>query len=105
VETQKDEEVTSVLLHEQRIFKPREEVIRDAIVKDWEAELKAGEDLEKYWGEKALQFEWFARWTKVLDDSNKPFYKWFIEQWSELNLLIYVATNRIFFFSEVVKNF
>jgi len=79
VETQKDEEVTSVLLHEQRIFKPREEVTRTAIVKDWEAELKAGEDLEKYWGEKAQQFEWFAPWTKVLDESNKPFYKWFVD--------------------------
>jgi len=79
VETQKDEEVTSVLLHEQRIFKPREEVTRIAIVKDWEAELKAGEDLEKYWGEKAQQFEWFAPWTKVLDESDKPFYKWFVD--------------------------
>jgi len=79
VEPQKDEDFTSVLLHEQRIFKPREEVIKTAIVKDWEAELKAGEDLEKYWGEKALQFEWFIPWTKVLDDSNKPFYKWFVD--------------------------
>ena len=79
METQKDEEVTSVLLHEQRIFKPREEVTRIAIVKDWEAELKAGEDLEKYWGEKAQQFEWFAPWTKVLDESDKPFYKWFVD--------------------------
>ena len=79
METQKDEDFTSVLLHEQRIFKPREEVTRNAIVKDWEAELKAGEDLEKYWGEKAQQFEWFAPWTKVLDESNKPFYKWFVD--------------------------
>jgi acetyl-CoA synthetase len=79
VKTQKDEEVTSVLLHEQRIFKPREEVTKNAIVKDWEAELKAGEDLEKYWGEKAELFEWFAPWTKVLDESDKPFYKWFVD--------------------------
>lgn len=79
METQKDEEFTSVLLQEQRIFKPREEVIRTAIVKDWEAELKAGEDLEKYWGEKAQQFVWFAPWTKVLDESNKPFYQWFVD--------------------------
>ncbi len=79
METQKEEDFTSVLLHEQRIFKPREEVTRTAIVKDWEAELKAGENLEKYWGEKAQLFEWFAPWTKVLDESNKPFYKWFVD--------------------------
>ena len=79
METQKDEDFTSVLLHEQRIFKPHEEVTSTAIVKDWEAELKAGEDIEKYWGEKAQLFEWFAPWTKVLDESNKPFYKWFVD--------------------------
>jgi acetyl-CoA synthetase len=78
VETEKDGEVTSVLLREERIFNPHEEIIKAAFIKDWEAELKAGEDFEKYWEEKAQQFEWFAPWTKVLDDSNKPFYKWFV---------------------------
>ncbi len=79
METQKDEEVTSVLLHEERIFNPRDEIIQAAHVKDWEAELKAGQDFETYWEKKAKQFEWYAPWTKVLDDSGKPFYKWFVD--------------------------
>ncbi|HEY0196782.1 MAG TPA: acetate--CoA ligase, partial [Methanobacterium sp.] len=37
-----------------------------------------GKDIEKYWAEKAEQFEWFKKWDKVLDESNKPFYKWFV---------------------------
>jgi acetyl-CoA synthetase len=79
VETQKDEEVTSVLLHEERIFNPRDEIMQAAHVKDWEAELKAGQDFETHWEKKAKQFEWYAPWTKVLDDSGKPFYKWFVD--------------------------
>ena len=32
---------------------------------------------EKFWAEKAEAIDWFRKWDKVLDDSNKPFYKWF----------------------------
>ncbi len=79
METQKDEEVTSVLLHEERIFNPCDEIIQAAHVKDWEAELKAGRDFETHWEKKAKQFEWYAPWTKVLDESGKPFFKWFVD--------------------------
>lgn len=68
---------TDVLLQEKRIFEPDEDIIRQAHVKNWEAEIEKGKDLEKYWAEKAEQLEWFQRWDKVLDDSQKPFYKWF----------------------------
>jgi len=78
LETQKEAEITSVLMHEERIFYPGADIVEAAIVKDWEAELKAGEDIEKYWGDKAKHFEWFARWKKTLDDSNRPFYQWFV---------------------------
>jgi acetyl-CoA synthetase len=33
---------------------------------------------EKFWAEKAEAIDWFKKWDKVLDDSNKPFYKWFL---------------------------
>lgn len=69
---------TTVLLKEKRLFEPGKEVVEKAHVKDWEAERKKGKDLEKYWGEKAENFVWFKKWGKVLDDSNKPFYKWFV---------------------------
>jgi acetyl-CoA synthetase len=77
--SQKEEELTSVLMEEERILYPSEAVKTAALVKDWDAELKAGENLEKYWSDKAEQFEWFRKWTKTLDDSNKPFYKWFVD--------------------------
>ena len=28
--------------------------------------------------ERAEELEWFQRWDKVLDDSNAPFYQWFV---------------------------
>ena len=68
---------TSVLLDEKRIFTPDTETLERANVKDWEAEIEKGKDFKKYWAEKAEQFHWFKKWDTVLDDSNKPFYKWF----------------------------
>ncbi|NTW97972.1 MAG: acetate--CoA ligase, partial [Oscillochloris sp.] len=32
---------------------------------------------EEFWSDMANQLEWFSPWEKVLDDSNKPFFKWF----------------------------
>jgi propionyl-CoA synthetase len=34
-------------------------------------------DPEGFWGDAAEEITWFKRWDKVLDDSNKPFYRWF----------------------------
>ncbi|RJS49011.1 MAG: acetate--CoA ligase [Methanobacterium sp.] len=82
---------TSVLLDERRIFKPNYELVEEAHVKNWEAELEKGKDLEKYWAEKSEQFEWFKPWDKVLDESNKPFYKWFVN--GKINLA-YNAVDR-----------
>ncbi len=82
---------TDVLLNEKRIFPPTADTIQRAHVADWEAEFVKGKDLEKYWAEKAEQFEWFQKWDKVLDDSNKPFYKWFVN--GKINLA-YNAVDR-----------
>jgi propionyl-CoA synthetase len=35
------------------------------------------EDPEGFWGEAAEDCHWYKKWDKVLDDSNKPFYRWF----------------------------
>ncbi len=35
-------------------------------------------DPEGFWGEVAEDCHWYKKWDKVLDDSNKPFYKWFV---------------------------
>lgn len=34
-------------------------------------------DPEGFWGEAAQALHWDKPWDKVLDDSNKPFYRWF----------------------------
>ncbi len=34
-------------------------------------------DPEGFWGEAAEEITWYKKWDKVLDDSNKPFYRWF----------------------------
>ena len=32
---------------------------------------------ELFWGQAAEEIQWTKRWDRVLDDSNKPFYRWF----------------------------
>ncbi|HEY4674625.1 MAG TPA: acetate--CoA ligase [Candidatus Bathyarchaeia archaeon] len=39
---------------------------------------KSIENPEEFWAEKAKAIDWFKTWDKVLDDSNPPFYKWFV---------------------------
>ncbi|MFP4477054.1 MAG: propionyl-CoA synthetase [Desulfatibacillaceae bacterium] len=34
-------------------------------------------DPEGFWAEAAGDLHWYRKWDKVLDDSNKPFYRWF----------------------------
>lgn len=41
---------------------------------EWEKSIK---NPQEFWAEKAKAIDWFKTWDKVLDDSNKPFYKWF----------------------------
>jgi propionyl-CoA synthetase len=34
-------------------------------------------DPEGFWGDAAEAIHWYKKWDRVLDDSNKPFYRWF----------------------------
>ena len=34
-------------------------------------------DPESFWGPVAEDCHWYKKWDKVLDDGNKPFYRWF----------------------------
>mmetsp|Transcript_13671 Transcript_13671/g.6768 ORF Transcript_13671/g.6768 Transcript_13671/m.6768 type:complete len:638 (-) Transcript_13671:793-2706(-) len=38
---------------------------------------KSINDPENFWAEAAEDCHWYKKWDKVLDDSNKPFYRWF----------------------------
>ncbi|HPC48438.1 MAG TPA: acetyl-coenzyme A synthetase N-terminal domain-containing protein, partial [Deltaproteobacteria bacterium] len=35
------------------------------------------EDRDRFWAEAASRISWEKTWDKVLDDSRKPFYRWF----------------------------
>ena len=35
------------------------------------------QDPAGFWGEAAEAINWYKKWDKVLDDSKKPFYRWF----------------------------
>ena len=48
---------------------------------EWEKSLK---NPQEFWAEKAKAIDWFKPPTKVLDDSDAPFYKWFPD--GELNI-------------------
>jgi acetyl-CoA synthetase len=61
------------------VYYPSPEVIAQANIQDYEAQVRrAQEDLEGFWAERAEELEWYRKWDKVLDESQKPFYKWFV---------------------------
>ncbi|HEY5269496.1 MAG TPA: acetate--CoA ligase [Anaerolineales bacterium] len=69
---------TKKLEMEGEVYYPSAEVVAQANIPNWEllAE-RARKDLQGFWAECAGELEWFQKWDKVLDDSDKPFFKWF----------------------------
>ncbi|MCH7516394.1 MAG: acetate--CoA ligase [Bacteroidetes bacterium] len=61
------------------VYHPTEEVINNANAKCEELYNFAERDYEGFWAKEAEELHWFQKWNKVLDDSNKPFFKWFTE--------------------------
>lgn len=60
-------------------FVPSAEIINNAHIPDYEAVYaQAQADPEAFWAERANELDWFEPWDKVLDDSEAPFYKWFV---------------------------
>lgn len=60
------------------VFYPSKQVLEEARLKDWDKLAKsASKDPVGFWEKEALELEWFSKWKKVLDDSKKPFFKWF----------------------------
>ncbi|MBU2445696.1 MAG: acetate--CoA ligase, partial [Bacteroidetes bacterium] len=47
-------------------------------VKDWEKLNEfATKNYLEFWEKEAEELQWFKTWDKIIDESNKPFYKWF----------------------------
>ncbi|MEZ4554993.1 MAG: acetate--CoA ligase [Caldilineaceae bacterium] len=61
------------------IYNPSEAVIANANVPDYQAlREEALADPLAYWDARAKEFiDWYEPYTQVLDDSNRPFFKWF----------------------------
>jgi len=61
------------------VYHPTDEALKGVRVKDWDAMSDfATADNEKFWAQEAGELHWFRKWDRVLDDSGKPFYKWFV---------------------------
>ncbi len=61
------------------IYNPPSHVKADAYVKEYKTLYQRSlDDPSGFWAERAEELEWFEPWTKVLDDSQKPFFKWFV---------------------------
>jgi acetyl-CoA synthetase len=74
-----DKPVSSSDSAEGEVYYPSSEVVAAAHAKEYEEVYKRSlEDPEGFWEERAEELEWFQKWDKVLDDSDAPFYKWFV---------------------------
>src|ERR1035437_8990762 len=60
------------------MYFPSKEILKNANIKNYELlYAKSIEDREGFWAAEAKKLEWYKKWDKVVDDSQKPFYKWF----------------------------
>ena len=60
------------------IFHPSAETQKQARLKNWDELAQfASKNLEAFWAKEAEELEWYKKWDTVLDESKKPFYKWF----------------------------
>src|SRR3954471_24707575 len=76
------------MLHEKRVFPPAADLVKQANISGMEAYRKlvaeAERDFEGFWGRLAREtLLWSKPFTKVLDESKAPFFKWFED--GELN--------------------
>jgi len=67
--------------HENRSFPPPSDFAALAKIPSMEAYRKEYEesiqDPEKYWADVASELHWFKKWDRVLNEDEKPFFKWF----------------------------
>jgi acetyl-CoA synthetase len=72
---QLDEELASLLDVER--FDPPARFAEQALLNDAAVYERAATDPLAWWTAQARELDWFEQWTRVLDDDDPPFYKWF----------------------------
>ena len=76
--TSMSHETTEVLMSSNEIYKPSAKILKQAKVQNYKKVVKQAKRRPlKFWEQAANELEWYQPWKKVLDDSKKPFYKWF----------------------------
>jgi acetyl-CoA synthetase len=71
-----DQELASMLSIER--FEPSADFRAKATLNDPAIYEEADRDWQGWWVSQAEKLDWFQKWDQVLDDSNPPFYKWFV---------------------------
>jgi acetyl-CoA synthetase len=59
-------------------FEPPAQFRESALLSDPAVYEQAARDPQAWWAQQAEELAWFKPWDRVLDDSNPPFYKWFV---------------------------
>jgi acetyl-CoA synthetase len=88
VETERKSATIESVLHESRVFPPSETFVKQANIPGMAAYnalcAEAEKDFEGFWARLAREeLRWRKPFTKTLDESNAPFYKWYHD--GELN--------------------
>jgi acetyl-CoA synthetase len=65
-------------LLEQEIFEPPAAFREKALIADESVYEEAARDPQAWWAKQAEALDWFERWDEVLDESDAPFFKWFV---------------------------
>ncbi len=67
----------------EQIFPPSAEFVAKARVKGMDGYHalynRSIQDPDGFWADEAKELSWFKPWTKVLDESKKPFFRWFVD--------------------------
>ncbi len=64
---------------EGEIYYPPPDIRDNAHVQEYEMLYRRSiEDPQGFWAERADELEWYQKWDTVLDNSNAPFFKWFV---------------------------
>jgi len=64
-------------LKDQELFEPPSDFVEKARYTDESIYEEADKDPVAFWEKAAEELHWFKKWDQVLDDSDKPFYRWF----------------------------
>ncbi len=62
-----------------KMYYPSSSFVDNARIKDDSLYREAEKDRLAFWSKMADNLQWTKKWSRILDDDNPPYYKWFIE--------------------------